>query len=138
MFFQSVVYTLHMWYNGLTVESSINLNLPILVSEDCLTVPGSMQGQVGLVKPQGFIPDISLLGLILGGTWILVRIVLSLRFTMSDQPNVVDLSFFKLWILIEQKLCLECQRIPPSVCKDKGIRKLEFVFVGQIRFKIKI
>ena len=38
-----------------------------------------MKGQVGQFKPQGFIPDISLFGLILGGSGILARMSLSLR-----------------------------------------------------------
>ena len=44
------------------------------------------------------------------------------------QPDVVDLWYFKHWIVIdESSLSLKYQRETPSGCKDIGIRKFECV-----------
>ena len=42
-------------------------------------------------------------------------------------PNVADLRYFKLWILLDQII----KRFTPSGCKGIGIRKLEFVVKTQ-------
>ena len=46
-----------------------------------------MKGQVGQFTPQGFIPGISLFGLILGGSGILARMSLSKHYVMSRVTN---------------------------------------------------
>ena len=68
-----------MYLDFRTLSKLLLISIFLLVLEDCITVPGSMSGQVGQFKPQGFIPDISLFGLILWGSEILARVSLSLR-----------------------------------------------------------
>ena len=45
---------------------------------------------------------------------------------ISLQPNVVDLRYFKIYILIEKNLSLKYQRFTPSGGKNLGISKLEY------------
>ena len=49
--------------------------------------------------------------------------------TISLQPNVVDLRYFKLWIIyvISNSLSLKYQEFPTFDSQDIGIRKFEFV-----------
>ena len=46
---------------------------------------------------------------------------------ISLEPNLVDIRYFKLWILLKKCLCLKYLRFTLSGCKDKGIRKSEYV-----------
>ena len=54
---------------------------------------------------------------------------------ISFQPDVVDLMFFKLWIMLDQIIkSLKYQRVTASGCKDIKIRKPRFVAKSQFLF----
>ena len=59
--------------------------------------------------------------------------------TISSEPNAVDLRYFKLWILLDER-SLKYQRFTPSGGKNIGINKSEFVtktqFICLQKFKI--